>query len=140
MWTVEDIILEHGVVDDNTEIIIRNEDSFEVLAVGHWYDDEVLAFEGRKVTFYSWQDNNKVIIEVGEEEELKPEDKIERAFREMMDAWDAMEMAVDDLSKDLNETHREFVKKMEIFEKVAWVTEEDAQRALEEELDRRKKK
>ena len=139
MWTVEDIILEHGVVDDNTEIIIRNEESFEVLAAGHWYEDEVLALEGRKATFYSWQDNNKVIIEVAEEE-LSPEDKIERAFREMMDAWDAVEMAVDDLSKDLNETHREFVKKMEIFEKVAWVTEEDAQRALEEELDRRKKR
>lgn len=139
MRTVEDIILEHGVVDDNTEIIIRNEDNFKLLAVGHWYDDEVLTFEGRKVTSYSWQDDNKVFIDVAEEE-LSQEDKIERAFQEMMDAWDTVEMAVDDLSKDLNGTHREFVKKMEIFEKVAGVTEWEAQRRLEEELERRKER
>lgn len=60
--TVEKI-LELGLIDDDTEILIRDEDS-RVLAHGNWYQDNVLAYGSRYVQSFTWQDDNKCFIDI----------------------------------------------------------------------------
>ncbi len=52
-----------GLVKDNTEIFIRDED-FKVLAHGNWYLDNVLNYMHHEVESFTWQDDNKVYIDV----------------------------------------------------------------------------
>lgn len=52
-----------GLVKDNTEIFIRDED-FGVLAHGNWYRDNVLNYMHHEVKSFTWQGDNKLYIDV----------------------------------------------------------------------------
>lgn len=141
MITLKDVIQNYNI-DDNAEIIIRNIEESKVLASGHRYDKEVLAFENRELALCEWEREGKKVLVVVDvvAEELKAEGEKGEAFKSMMDAYDVMVRAIDDPNINFMKAHKEFVEKVEIFEKVAGATEQEAQRRLEKELDRRKEK
>ncbi len=56
-------ILELGLIDDDTEILIHDEDS-RALAHGNWYQDDVMAYESHEVESFTWQDDNKCFIDI----------------------------------------------------------------------------
>ncbi len=56
-------ILELGVVDNDTEVFIRDTNC-NVLAHGNWYQDVIQDFSDRDVESFTWQDDNKVYIDV----------------------------------------------------------------------------
>ncbi len=64
IMTVEKIFNLDGLVDDNTEIFIRDMDSFRALAHGNWYQDNVLEFSDHEVEGFTWQDDNKLYVDV----------------------------------------------------------------------------
>lgn len=57
-------ILEMGLIKDDTEVWIRQGDGFHVLAHGNWYQDNVLEHMNREVESFTWQDDNKIYIDV----------------------------------------------------------------------------
>ncbi len=61
--TVEKIN-EMGLIDDNTEIIIRQGEGFATLARGSWYQDDILAYSGHEVESFTWEDDNRIYIDV----------------------------------------------------------------------------
>lgn len=52
-----------NLINDDTEIFIRNND-FNVLAHGNWYQDNVLNYMHHEVESFTWQDDNKLYIDV----------------------------------------------------------------------------
>ena len=56
-------ILKIGLINDNTKVIIRD-GQFQILSHGNWYQDEVLNFADYQVESFTWQDDNKVYIDV----------------------------------------------------------------------------
>lgn len=56
-------ILELGVINNDTEIYIRDGES-NVLAQGIWYQDAIQDFSDREVESFTWQDDNKAYIDV----------------------------------------------------------------------------
>lgn len=141
MITLKDIIQNYNI-DDNTEIIIRNIERSNILASGHRYDKAVLALENRELACLEWEkEGNKILVVIDVvAEELKVEGENGKAFKRMMDAYDVTAAAIDNPNINFMEAHKEFIEKMEAFEKVAGVTEEEVQRLFEEELERRKEK
>ncbi len=61
--TVEKIN-EMGLIDDDMEIVIRQGEGFDTLARGNWYQDDILAYEKHKVESFTWQDDNRLYIDV----------------------------------------------------------------------------
>lgn len=59
-------INEMGLIDDNTEIIIRQGEGFATLARGNWYQDDILAYSGNEVESFTWEDDNRIYIDVKE--------------------------------------------------------------------------
>ena len=57
-------INEMGLIDDNTEIVIREGEGFGTLARGNWYQDDILAYSGYEVESFIWQDDNRIYIDV----------------------------------------------------------------------------
>lgn len=55
---------EMGLIDDNTEIVIRKGEGFDTLARGNWYQDDILAYEDHEVESFTWQDDNRIYIDV----------------------------------------------------------------------------
>lgn len=60
-------IFDMGLVDDSTEIFIRDED-FHVLGHGDWYQDNVLEYLNHNVESFTWQDDNKFYIDITKEQ------------------------------------------------------------------------
>mgnify|MGYP006865377056 CR=1 FL=1 len=54
-----------NLINDNTELVIRNKD-FNVLAHGNWYQDNILDFLDAIIESFTWQDDNKIYIDVKE--------------------------------------------------------------------------
>lgn len=52
-----------GMVKDNTEIYIRDED-MNLLTRGNWYQDNVLDHMEDEIECFTWQDDNKLYIDV----------------------------------------------------------------------------
>lgn len=52
------------LIKDNTEIFIRSDEGFQVLAHGNWYQDDILEYVHREVTSFTWQNDNKIYIDV----------------------------------------------------------------------------
>lgn len=63
--TVEEIF-SMGLVNDNTIVYIRQGEGFHTLARGSWYNDEILAYEEHKVESFTWQDDNRIYIDIHE--------------------------------------------------------------------------
>lgn len=57
-------INEMGLIDDRTEIVIREGEGFGTLARGNWYQDDILAYEDHEVESFTWQDDNRIYIDV----------------------------------------------------------------------------
>ncbi|MCI9463399.1 MAG: hypothetical protein HFI48_05875 [Lachnospiraceae bacterium] len=53
---------------DNTEICIRQGDNFHVIARGKWYEDHMLNYLNYEVESFTWQDDNKLYIDVSDED------------------------------------------------------------------------
>ena len=58
-------IYEIGLIKDDTEIFIRDND-FNVLAHGNWYQDNVLDSLDAKIESFTWQDDNKIYIDLNQ--------------------------------------------------------------------------
>lgn len=56
-------IIELGLVNDRTEIWCRDRDMY-VLAHGNWYQDNVLEYGHREVESFTWQDDDKLFIDL----------------------------------------------------------------------------
>ncbi len=54
---------ELGLITDNTEIFIRDE-YLKLIAHGSWYEDEILEYSNTEVESFSWQDDDKVFIDI----------------------------------------------------------------------------
>lgn len=54
-------ICEMGLVNDDTEIYIKNENAC-VIARGNWYQDNVLDHMKDEIECFTWQDDNKLYI------------------------------------------------------------------------------
>lgn len=63
--TVQRIFEETGLIDDNTMICIRK-DFLHALARGNWYQDNILKYENREVKSFTWEDGNKLYIDLKE--------------------------------------------------------------------------
>lgn len=57
-------IYEAGFIKDDTEIFIRQGEEVNVLAHGNWYEDKILDYADMEVESFTWQDDNKVFIDV----------------------------------------------------------------------------
>ncbi len=57
-------IKEMGLINDSTDIIIRQGEGFATLACGSWYQDNILAYDDREVESFTWQDNNQIFIDL----------------------------------------------------------------------------
>ena len=53
-----------GLIGDNTEIVIRQGEGFDVLARGNWYQDNILEYSRREVESFTVQDDNRIYIDV----------------------------------------------------------------------------
>lgn len=62
-------IFEMDFINDFTEIFIRDID-FYVLAHGNWYQDDILKYTENDVDSFTWQNDNKIYIDVKEGESL----------------------------------------------------------------------
>ena len=58
-------ILEMKLIMDNTEIFIRDT-NFHVLGYGNWFQDEVLLYVHSEIESFTWQDDNKIFIDLKE--------------------------------------------------------------------------
>ena len=61
--TVNKIFTELGLINDDTEVYIRDTDS-HVLAHGNWYQDNVLRYLDNEVESFTWQDDNNFYIDI----------------------------------------------------------------------------
>lgn len=52
-----------GLIKNNTEIIIRDKDS-HVVAQGNWYQDDILDYAYADIESFTWQDDNKLFIDL----------------------------------------------------------------------------
>lgn len=57
-------IYEVGFIKDDTEIFIRQGEGFNVFAQGNWYEDKILDYADMEVESFTWQDDNKVYIDI----------------------------------------------------------------------------
>ena len=56
-------IYELGLINDNTEIWVRDPDMY-ILAHGNWYQDDVLKYMNTELECFTWQDDNNFYIDV----------------------------------------------------------------------------
>ncbi|MDE7339960.1 MAG: hypothetical protein K2N80_05280 [Lachnospiraceae bacterium] len=54
------------LIKDDTEIFVRQGEgeTFHVLAHGNWYEDHILDYMHREAESFTWQDDNKIYIDV----------------------------------------------------------------------------
>lgn len=57
-------LTEMGLIDYDTEIVIRKGEGFDTLARGNWYQDDILAYDIREVESFTWQDDKRIYIDV----------------------------------------------------------------------------
>ncbi len=61
--TLNKILLELGLINDDTKVWIRDTD-MRVLAGGNWYQDNVLNYVDREVESFTWQDDNYFYVDL----------------------------------------------------------------------------
>lgn len=60
-------IIRLDIVTDGTEVFIRDAD-FHLLAKRNWYQDNVLHYLNCKVESFTWKDDNKLYIDLKQED------------------------------------------------------------------------
>ena len=61
-------IYEIGLIKDDTEIFVRHSEGFKILAHGNWYQDNVLEYMHHEVESFTWQDDNKIYVDLAQQE------------------------------------------------------------------------
>lgn len=59
-------IIAMGLIDDSTEVYVRPNAGFGVLAQGNRHSDNVLKYANSELEFFTWQDDNKVYADLKE--------------------------------------------------------------------------
>lgn len=54
------------LINDETLIYIR--DDFSLVALGNWYQDNILKYHDIEISAFTWQDNNELYIDLKKEE------------------------------------------------------------------------
>lgn len=54
------------LINDKTLIYIRND--FTLVALGNWYQDNILKYHDIEISAFTWQDNNELYIDLKEGE------------------------------------------------------------------------
>lgn len=50
------------LINDKTLIYIRND--FTLVALGNWYQDNILNYHDIEISAFTWQDNNELYIDL----------------------------------------------------------------------------
>ena len=66
--TLEKLLLESCLVNDQTKIIIRS-GLFTAIAQGEWFTDRILGYMDEPIDSFTWEDENKLYIDLKEEPE-----------------------------------------------------------------------
>lgn len=61
--TIEKLLIDTELINDNTDTWIRDTD-MRVLAHGNWYQDDFLAYIHCEIESFTWQDDNKIYIDI----------------------------------------------------------------------------
>lgn len=61
--TLEKLMLDAGLINDHTEIWIRDSE-FQVLTHGNWYQDNVLDYAHCEIESFTWQNDNHIYIDL----------------------------------------------------------------------------
>lgn len=61
--TIGKIFIDLNLINDKTELWIRDSDMC-VLAHGNWYHDNILEYTHCEVESFTWQNDNKIYIDV----------------------------------------------------------------------------
>ena len=61
--TIEKLYIDTKLINDSTEIWIRDS-NMHILAHGNWYQDNILEYTHCEVESFTWQDDNKVFIDI----------------------------------------------------------------------------
>ena len=61
--TVEKIFVKIDLIDDKTEVWIRDDVS-HVIAHGNWYEDNVIRYLNNEVESFTWQSDNNFYIDI----------------------------------------------------------------------------
>lgn len=60
-------IIEMGLVKDDTKIYVRGYGDVPVLLTcGNWFQDNVLDYMDKEIESFTWQDDNKIYIDIKE--------------------------------------------------------------------------
>ncbi len=62
--TLKRILTTTDLINDHTEIYIRNKDSFHVYAYGNWFQDCILDYMEHEITSFTWEDENTIFIDI----------------------------------------------------------------------------
>lgn len=62
MMTIEKLV-DMKVINNTTEVYVRNME-FGLIVKGNWFQDNVLEHIKREIDTYTWQDDNKVYIDL----------------------------------------------------------------------------
>lgn len=63
--TLENILISHSeLINDKTIVYIRNKENFSLLAFGNWYQDNILKYHNIEISAFTWQDDNKLYIDL----------------------------------------------------------------------------
>lgn len=60
--TIEKLI-DMEIINDKTEIYVRDTD-FGLITHGNWFQDNILDYVQDKIDCFSWQDDNRVYIDL----------------------------------------------------------------------------
>lgn len=64
--TLEKLLLESCLVNDQTTIIIRS-GLFAVMAKGEWFTDRILGYMDKPIDIFTWEKENKLYVDLEEE-------------------------------------------------------------------------
>lgn len=63
--TLENLLINHSeLINDKTFIYVRNEENFSLLTSGNWYQDNVLNYSHKEISAFTWQNDNKLYIDI----------------------------------------------------------------------------
>lgn len=64
-------IYEMGLLTNNTEIYVRKGSRVNLLAYGHWHDDNIQNYAHHDLESFTWQDDNEFYIDLMSEKSIQ---------------------------------------------------------------------
>jgi hypothetical protein len=62
--TLDELFCNISLINDSTIVLIRDDETMELLAEGKWFQDNSLKYLDREVVSFTWQSDNKIYIDV----------------------------------------------------------------------------